>query len=68
MAETSFTLVGFTQPHTAMPIIDDTQNNAKGFTSRLLWFFPQPIFCKMQDIMLTEQERNELLIFEEQLG
>ena len=35
MAQTSFTLLGFTQPQTAMPIIEDTQNNAKGFTLKI---------------------------------
>ena len=37
MTQTSFTLMGFTQPQTALHIIEDAQNNAKGFTSRLLW-------------------------------
>ncbi len=68
MEQTTFTLLGFTQPHTAMPIIHDTQNNAKGFTSRFLWFFPQPVYCRMKDTVLTEDETAEILKFKDELG
>jgi hypothetical protein len=68
MDQTSFTLLDFTQPQTAMPIIEDTQNNAKGFTSRLLWYFPTPIFCKMQDTMLSEEENLTTSRFKDELG
>ena len=68
MQQTSFTLLGFTQPHTAMPIIEDLQNNAKGFTSRLLWFFPKPAFCKFRDTILEDNEHDEVDKFEENLG
>ena len=69
MAQTTFTLVGFTQPHTALPIIQDAQNNnAKGITSRLLWFFPKPVFCKISETMLSEDKANELHTFKRQLG
>ena len=67
MEQTTFTLLGFTQPHTAMPIIHDTQN-AKGFTSRFLWFFPQPVYCRMKDTVLTEDETAEILKFKDELG
>ena len=36
MTQTSFTLVGFTQPQAALPIIKDVQNNAKGLTSLIV--------------------------------
>jgi hypothetical protein len=36
MPHISFTLLGFTQPHTVMPIIEDIQNDAKG--SHPVWF------------------------------
>ena len=68
MNQTSFTMLGFTQPQTAMPIIEDTQNNAKGFTSRILWFFAQPVFCRMQDTRLTAEETTTLQTFREELG
>ena len=68
MAQTTFTLVGFTQPQTALPIIQDAQNHAKGFTSRLLWFFPKPVFCKISETMLSEDEADELHTFKRQLG
>ena len=68
MTQTSFTLVGFTQPQSALPIIEDLQNNAKGFTSRLLWWFPKPVFCKMRDTMLDEMDSEEVRIFMPHLG
>lgn len=68
MNQTSFTLVGFTQPQAALPIIEDLQNNAKGFTSRLLWWFPTPVFCKMRDTMLQETETEKVRTFSQQLG
>ena len=68
MNETSFTLLGFTQPQSAMPIIQDVQNNAKGFTSRLIWFFPQPVFCKFNETILETDEIDELDIFKQELG
>ena len=68
MAQTTFTLLGFTQPQTAMPIIEDSQNNAKGFTSRLLWYFPKPVFCKMQDTVLTDEEKIQVTRFKGELG
>jgi len=58
MAQTSFTMFGFTQPQTALPIIEDAQNNAKGFTSRILWFFPEPVFCNMAETRLTPMEKK----------
>lgn len=68
MTQTSFTLVGFTQPQSAHPIIEDLQNNAKGFTSRLIWWFPKPVFCKMRETMLEDTVREEVRTFIEQLG
>lgn len=67
MSQTSFTLLGFTQPHAAMPIIEDLQNNAKGFTSRILWYFPTPVFCKMRHSILTHRETQEVESFSEKL-
>ena len=64
----SFTLLGFTQPHTAMPIIEDPQNNAKGFTSRSLWYFPKPVFCKFRENILEDDEHDDIEKFEENLG
>lgn len=68
MTQTSFTMVGFTQPQAALPIIEDVQNNAKGFTSRILWFFPEPIFCKPQDAMLTDEEAEQVRNYKKELG
>ena len=68
MAQTSFTMFGFTQPQTALPIIEDAQNNAKGFTSRILWFFPKPVFCKMADTRLTAPEKKTARTFSHALG
>ena len=68
MTQTSFTIFGFTQPQTVVPIIEDVQNNAKGFTSRTLWFFPEPVFCKMQDMRLTADENSKVEMFQNELG
>lgn len=68
MTQTSFTLMGFTQPQTALPIIEDAQNNAKGFTSRLLWFFPKPVFCSLKDTNLTPEESVQVKDFKCKLG
>ena len=56
MERISFSLLGFTQPFAALPVIQDQSNNAKGFTSRILWFFPQPVFAKFEDTLLTDEE------------
>ena len=44
-----------------LPIIEDTQNNAKGFTSRILWYFPEPFFWTMSKPghEVTEKEKVE---------
>ena len=68
MTQTTFTMVGFTQPQAALPIIEDIQNNAKGFTSRILWIFPEPVFCRMKDSWLTPEESERVNEFQEQLG
>lgn len=60
--------MGFTQPQTALPIIEDAQNNAKGFTSRLLWFFPRPVFCSLKETNLTPEESAEVKDFQSKLG
>ncbi|KAJ7386734.1 hypothetical protein OS493_006747 [Desmophyllum pertusum] len=57
MTQTTFTMVGFTQPQAALPVIQDQQNNSKGFTSRFLWLFPEPVFCRMRDSTLTPSQR-----------
>jgi hypothetical protein len=56
MSQTSLTLLGFTQPQSALPIIHNPQNNAKGFTSRILWYFPKPIYSRLKDLELTTEE------------
>ena len=68
MNQTSFTLLGFTQPHSALPILEDIDNNAKGFTSRILWYFPKPIYSKFVDMELEEEEQQLLDETEEVLG
>jgi hypothetical protein len=68
MNQTSFTLLGFTQLQTALPIIEDQQNNAKGFTSRLLWYFPEPVFCKIRDTILNSEEAALANSFKTHLG
>lgn len=68
MSRTSFSLFGMTQPYAAMPVIQDQSNNAKGFTSRILWFFPEPVFAKFEETMLTTEEKDVALKFKEDLG
>lgn len=68
MTQTSFTLICFTQPQTALSIIEDAHDNAKGFTSRLLWFFPKPVFCSLKDTGLTQEESAQVRDFKDQLG
>lgn len=57
-----------TQPFAAMPVIQDQFNNAKGFTSRILWFFPEPVFAKFEDTTLTTAEHTTSQEFQEELG
>lgn len=57
-----------TQPYAAMPVIQDQSNNAKGFTSRILWYFPEPVFAKFEDTMLTPEQITLTQEFEEELG
>ena len=68
MTQTTFTLLGFTQPETALPIIHNAENNAKGFTSRILWYFPTPIFSRFAELELTEEEKEITHAGEENLG
>lgn len=68
MSQTSFTMFGFTQPQTALPIIEDVQNNAKGFTSRIIWYFPEPVFCKMLATKLTLAQKDTVKNFNNALG
>ena len=68
MNQTTFTLLGFTQPQTALPIIRNAENNAKGFTSRILWYFPTPIFRRFAESELTEEEKELCEEWEEHLG
>ena len=60
MNQTSLQLLGFTQPQSALPIIDNAQNNAKGFTSRILWYFPTPIYSRLADLELSPEERERI--------
>ena len=60
--------MGFTQPQTDLPIIEDAQNNAKGFTSRLLWFFRRPVLCSLKETNLTPEESAEVKDFQSKLG
>lgn len=68
MERTSFSLLGFTQPFAPLPVIQDQSNNAKGFTSRILWFFPQPVFAKFEETLLTEEETAFVYDAKENLG
>ncbi|KXJ21109.1 hypothetical protein AC249_AIPGENE27735 [Exaiptasia diaphana] len=67
MNRTSLALLGFTQPHTALPIIQDISNNVKGFTSRILWFFPKPIYTKYEDSKLKKEEIQEIDVLKREL-
>ena len=58
--ESNFMMLGFMQPQSALPIIQDFQNNTKGFTSRLMWYFPKPIYCRLEDLDLTELKQQEV--------
>ncbi len=66
--QTTFNLLGLTQPQSAMPIIEDRQNNAKGFTSRVLWYFPKPIYCRLEELDLTPEEEIKVEKFQADLG
>ena len=68
MERTSFSFLGFTQPLSALPVIQDSSNNAKGFTSRILWYFPKPVFAKFEDTILTDTETNKVDTFKEHFG
>lgn len=67
MSRTSFSFFGMTQPYAALPVIQDQSNNAKGFTSRILWFFPEPVFAKLEDTMLKDEEQDTVEEFKEEL-
>lgn len=60
MSPTTFTLLGFTQPQSALPVIHNAQNNAKGFTLRMLWYFPTPIYSRLADLELSAEERETI--------
>lgn len=60
--------MGFTQPYTAFPVIEDASYNAKGFTSRILWYFPKPVFATLRESILTENECETVTAFKEKLG
>ena len=66
MPKSSFTMAGFTRPDSAMSFIEDTQNN--GFTSRLLWYFSEPVYCRLQDTILDQSEKDEVDTFQQKLG
>lgn len=68
MTRTSFSFFGMTQPYAALPVIQDQSNCAKGFTSRILWYFPEPVFAKLEDTILNEEEQNTVQEFLEELG
>ena len=55
MTQTSFTMVGFTQPRAALPIIED-------------WFLPESIIFKLQDAMLTDMEAEQVRSYKKELG
>ena len=57
MMQTSLTLRGCTQLQSAPLIIHNAQNNSKGFTLRILWYFPGPIYGRLRDLELMEEER-----------
>ena len=61
-------MLGFTQPTSALPIIQDINNNVKGFTSRILWYFPKPVYSKLKDFQLSDEEYELVQEFESQLG
>ena len=44
MSSTQLTVGGFTQPGVARALIEMPANAEKGFSHRLLWFFPSPLF------------------------
>lgn len=60
--------MGFTQPHSAMPIFQDIANNVKGFTSRILWFFSKPVYLKYENRKLSQDEIDEMQSLQEELG
>ena len=60
--------MGFTQPFTPFPVIEDASNNAKGFTLRILWCFPKPVFATLRESILTENECETVTSFKEKLG
>ena len=68
MDEMSFTLMGFNETEQALPIIEDCNHNVRRFTSRLLWYFPKPVFCRLQDTLLTLDESVKVSQFQSQLG
>ena len=68
MTQTTFTLVGFTQPQAVLPIINNAENNAKGFTSRILWYFTTPIFRRLAESELTEEEKEACEQYEDSLS
>lgn len=57
-----------TQPCAALPVMQDKSNNAKGFTSRILWFFPEPVFATFDEGDLTDEEMDLVDKFQEDLG
>ena len=58
MNRTTLSFIGMTQPFAAMPVVQDQSNNAKGFTSRIFCSFPEPVFAKFEDTMLSTEGKD----------
>ena len=61
MENTSLTIGGFTQPAVARPIIELPSNIEKGLSSRFLWFFPKPCYCKFETLEPVDDDFTRAL-------
>ena len=50
MTSTMLTIGGFTQPVLARSLIELPANSEKGLSSRFLWFFPNPLYGKFENL------------------
>ena len=58
---TSLTIGGFTQPAVSRPIIELPSNIEKGLSSRFLWFFPKPCYCKFETLEPVDDDFTRAL-------
>lgn len=56
MTSTRLTVGGFTQPGVARALIEMPANAEKGLSHRFLWLFPNPLYKKLSNLGVIDQD------------